>query len=65
VAAIHELRGLHTLVTHKKMLKPFFIDSANGFFKVSVDFRVFDIDILRLEISQNPGENGVLREVTE
>ena len=47
------------------MLKSFFVNGPDRFFKVSIYFRVFEVDFFGLEISQYPREDGILRKVTK
>jgi hypothetical protein len=47
------------------MLESLFIDGTDWFFKVTIDFWVFQVNVFRLKISQYPWKNGVLGEVAK
>jgi hypothetical protein len=65
MTAIHELGRFHALVAHKEMFESLLVDGANRFFEIPVGLRIFNVDIFRLEISQNPWKNGVLGKIAE
>jgi hypothetical protein len=65
MTAIHELGRFHALVAHQEMFESLLVDGADRFFEIPVDLRIFNVNILRLEISQNPWKNGVLGKIAE
>ncbi len=65
MTAVHEFRRLHAFVAHQEMFESLLVDGTNGFFEIPVDLRIFNVNILRLEIGQNPGEDGVLGKIAE